>query len=367
MNFIEQLKQIPDHRKSKGKRHPLWLVMCLTLLGVLCNYHGYRPLADFCEKHWQTLQTMLELPSDSRIPSYSTFRRVIQGVEIEPVVKLFNEWCRNSHTGESGQWLAMDGKSIKCTVTNQTDSKQNFTSTVSAFTHETGEVIALAVSENKQISEIEVVKQVITSLQGQKASFTMDALHCQKDTVKLIAEQEQHYLIALKNNQPNLVKTLDNLHQTTAALSYAEEFDKSHGRQVRRRVWVYPAPTHLRKHWSSLQSLIYVEREGWRDDKPFFESLGYISDLSLNAAQFLDPIRLHWGIENRLHWVRDVLFQEDTGLRRGGNAPTIWAIIHCFIMTTVRRLGYRTIPQGQRVLANQVHQVFDILSCSYSY
>jgi hypothetical protein len=98
----------------------------------------------------------------------------------------------------------------------------------------------------------------------------MDALHCQKDPVKLIAEQEQHYLIALKNNQPNLVKTLDNLHQTTDSLSYAEAFDKSHGRQVRRRVWVYPTPPHLRKHWSSLQSLIYVEREGWRDDKPFF-------------------------------------------------------------------------------------------------
>ena len=293
MNFIEQLKQIPDHRSSKGKRHPLWLVMCLTLLGVLSGYHGYRPLADFCQKHWETLQTMLELPTESQIPSYSTFRRVIQGVEIEPIVKLFNEWCKNSQTGESGKWLAMDGKSIKCTVTNQTDSKQNFTSTVSAFTHETGEVMALAVSENKQISEIEVVKQVITSLLGQSASFTMDALHCQKETVKLIVEQGQHYLIALKNNQPNLVKSLDNLHQTTTALSYAEEFDKSHGRQVRRRVWVYPAPPHLGKHWSSLQSLIYVEREGWRDDKPFFESLGYISDLSLNAAQFLDPIRLH--------------------------------------------------------------------------
>jgi len=50
-----------------------------------------------------------------------------------------------------------------------------------------------------------------------------------------------------------------------------------------------------------------------------------------------------------------------------GNAPTIWAIIYCFIMTTVRRLGFRTNPQGQRVLANQVHQVFDILFCSYSY
>ncbi|MFN4869027.1 MAG: hypothetical protein ACK5YH_12195 [Pseudanabaena sp.] len=98
-----------------------------------------------------------------------------------------------------------------------------------------------------------------------------------------------------------LLKALEHLPQTTSALSYAEEFDKSHSRQVRRRVWVYRAPTRLREHWSSLQSLIYVEREGWRDAQPFVESVGYISDLSLKASQFLDPSRLHWGIENRLH------------------------------------------------------------------
>ena len=362
MNFIEQLKQIPDHRKSKGKRHPLWLVLCLTLLGILCNYHGYRPLADFSQKHWQTLQSILELPADSRIPSYSTFRRVIQGVEIDSLVNLFNEWCKE-RTGESEQWLAMDGKCIKCTYTNTSEAGQNFITTVSAFTHDTGEVTALAVSENKQVSEIEIVKQVITTLEGQKASFTLDALHCQKATVKLIAAQNQHYLIALKGNQPKLANTLEELHQNTQALSYAEEFDKSHGRQVRRRVWVYPAPAHLREHWCSLQSLIRVEREGWRDDKHFSESVGYISNLSLKAAQFIDPIRLHWGIENRLHWVRDVLFQEDEGLRRGGNAPTVWAIFNCFVISAVRRLGYRTLPQAQRVLANQVLQAFDILSC----
>lgn len=90
LNLIEQLKQIPDYRKGKGKRHALWLVVMLILLGTLCGYRGYRPLADFSHQHWQSLSELLELPANTRIPSYSTFRRVLQQVEFEPILGLFN-------------------------------------------------------------------------------------------------------------------------------------------------------------------------------------------------------------------------------------------------------------------------------------
>jgi hypothetical protein len=73
LNLIEHLQQIPDYRKGKGKRHALWLVMMLVLL-TRCGYQGYRPLADFSQQHWQSLCELLELPADTRIPSYSTFR-----------------------------------------------------------------------------------------------------------------------------------------------------------------------------------------------------------------------------------------------------------------------------------------------------
>lgn len=154
MNFIEQLKQIPDHRHSRGKRHPLWLVMCLTLLGVMCTYHGYRPLADFSRCHWSTLKTLLNLPQKTRIPSYSTFRRVIQGVDFLPLVALLNQWCQANPGERTGQWLAIDGKSIKCTVSDYQQSYQNFISTVSAFSHQTGAVVALSVLENKHTSSL---------------------------------------------------------------------------------------------------------------------------------------------------------------------------------------------------------------------
>lgn len=182
-----------------------------------------------------------------------------------------------------------------------------------------------------------------------------------KKTVTQIVEQQQHYLIALKANQQTLYRTLEQLHQAGNALSVSETVETCHNRTVHRRVSVYAAPTALQSQWAGLKTLIWVERWGVREQKNFQEHIGYISDLALSAAEFLTHIQQHWSIENQLHWVRDVTFEEDHA-RPGGNAPVMWAILNCFLLTIVRQLGYRTIPQGIRVLANQVKRVFEFLT-----
>ncbi|WP_334785046.1 hypothetical protein [Nostoc sp.] len=84
----------------------------------------------------------------------------------------------------------------------------------------------------------------------------------------------------------------------------------------------------------------------------------YICSQYLEAQQLLADIHLSWGIENRLHWVRDVTFKEDFPPRSGGNAPVNWSILHNFFITIARKLRFRTIPQVQRALSNQLHKVF---------
>ena len=69
----------------------------------------------------------------------------------------------------------------------------------------------------------------------------------------------------------------------------------------------------------------------------------------LEAEAFLPHVQQHWGIENRLHWVRDVTFEEDYA-RPGGNAPVSWAILNCFLINLVRQLGCRTLPLGRDVI-----------------
>lgn len=186
-----------------------------------------------------------------------------------------------------------------------------------------------------------------------------------KKTLEQIVEQQQHYLIALKANQLTLYRTLEQLHQSGAWLSQAQSIDTTHTRQVHRQVWVYAVPPQLSGQWSGLKCLIWVKRWGIRDGQSFEEHIGYISDLQLSAEQFLQHIQAHWRIENRLHWVRDVLFEEDHA-RPGGNAPVIWAILNCFVISIVRQLAYRTIPQGVRALTNQLRLVYRILTQGFS-
>ena len=160
-------------------------------------------------------------------------------------------------------------------------------------------------------------------------------------------------------------RTLKQLHTTGQALSEAEAFDATHHRQVHRRAWVYAAPTRLQQEWAGLKCLIWVERWGTREGQPFHEQVGYISDLELSAAAFLRHIQQHWSIENRLHWVRDVTLEEDYA-RPGGHAPVMGAILNCFLISIVRQLRCRTIPQGIRALTNQVTCVYQFLTHGFS-
>lgn len=178
--LIAKLQAIPDHRSAKGRRHDLWLLLLLILLGTFCGYRGYRPLVDFCHTHWRTLCTQLALPPETRIPSYSTFRRVLHRVDFNPLLTLFNEWVATLFHWSETTGVAGDGKAIKSTLSNYGDSAQSLINTVSAFTHGSGLVLHWQVADNKQGAEQGVVEQLIQALAGQPVVFTFDALHCQK-------------------------------------------------------------------------------------------------------------------------------------------------------------------------------------------
>lgn len=367
MTLIAQLKTIPDPRGTRGRRHPLWLILFLSLLGSLCGYWGYRPLAMFCEQHHASLCKLLDLePKATLLPSYSTFRRVFQQVDAQAWVDAFNRWAI-LHAPErvDGLW-SIDGKSIKCTSTGGNSSQQNFASLVSVYGAQAG-VVQLELMYNAKLSEIEVAKRLLQKVtttpaltQSLPIAFSLDALHAQVETLTVLESNHCHYLVGLKSNQKKLYQQLQSLAEQAVPISQATHSERLHGRYTQRSVQVYAAPDGLACRWAdaAIRRVIWVERRGERGGKPFCEQHCYLSNALLDAQTALAMSRAHWQIENGLHWVKDVTLQEDYPPRRGGFAPISWAVFNSFLITLARRLGARTVPDCRRELANQVHQVF---------
>ena len=178
-SLIDYLKEIPDERDAGGRRHPLWLILLIMILGIMSGYWGYRGLGRFVERHRRQLIDTLNIPQ-ARVPSYSTIRRVMMQIDYLTLTQVFNQWSSQYTHNSQGQWVAIDGKSLKNTVNDCCGKQQNFVMMVSAFTHERGEILGIEVMENKKQSEIVAVQDLLELLDLKGVVFTMDALHCQK-------------------------------------------------------------------------------------------------------------------------------------------------------------------------------------------
>ena len=178
-SLIEHLREIEDFRTTDGRRHPLWLVLLFVIMGTMSGDVGYRAWGDFVKRHRRVLIKTFEIQKHG-VPSYSTIRRIVMGVDFEKLATIFNHWAQNYVDLDESEWCSIDGKSIKGTVQDYEKSCQNFVSIVSVFACKRGLVLSMEKFENQDKSEIAVVQNLIAALALKDAVFSFDCLHCQK-------------------------------------------------------------------------------------------------------------------------------------------------------------------------------------------
>lgn len=306
-SLINALNIIPDWRHGRAVQYPLWLMLLMTLLGVMSGYSSLRGLADFMARHQSDVAEYLKL-SKAQLPAYSTIREMTQKVDATEVARVFQEWVKATVSLPEGEAVAIDGKALGSTLANLYSSEQAFVMVVSACVQSWSGVIGQVSFDNGCSSEISAVRQLLKQLEQIEMKgvwITLDALHAQKTVTQIVAS-ENHYCMGLKGNQKTLLTTAKQCTQTQVPLSTFQEFDRSHGRQVERTIRVFAAPSELQSQWASLSAFVAVNRQGFREGKPFNSDSWYLLSQIIPASQAAGLIRNHRSsVENQLHWVKD--------------------------------------------------------------
>ena len=206
-NLYELLGDLDDPRRGQGKRHSLAIILIIVIMTVMSGETKQRGMADFAKRHKKEIVKELKIPKKI-VPSRATIGRVLRKINFDQLSEIFYQWTIQRIDVKKGSWCSLDGKAIKGTVTNGCDSTQSFVSLVSLFLSKEKQVLSTGKINNKKESEIPMVRKLIKMLDLEGVIFTIDALHCQSETAKIIVESNNDYVLSAKENQPKLLQQL---------------------------------------------------------------------------------------------------------------------------------------------------------------
>jgi predicted transposase YbfD/YdcC len=314
--------------------HPLPEMLVMALIAILCGCDGWDDIAEFCEVRAAWFKAFLSLPRG--IPSHDTFDRVFARLDPDQLEGMLRRWMAALHLGSAGKLIAIDGKSLRRSFGGW--DKSGMAHIVSAFVGENRVVLAQLGVLDKG-NEITAIPKLLAMLDLRGATVTIDAIGCQRNITEQIVGARGHFAIQVKDNQPSLharvAAVLDDAILSDLAgwrADQCEETDAGHGRIETRRVWVTTEVEHLGDEllalWPHVRAIAAVERTRrikGRESAATVERHYYIlSDPKLTAARVGEIIRGHWGIENTLHHVLDVSFDEDhSRVRKGHGAENL--------------------------------------------
>lgn len=206
-NLYDMLLELEDHRRGQGRMHELRLVLIIVIMATMSGFKGLRAIGDFIKKNKKELVEEFK-PKKDRLPSYLTVGRVLQNVDFDQLVNVFHSWTIGYVAIEDKEWISIDGKAIGGTVEGLRNKRQSFTNLVSIFSGKRKQVLKVGKIKNNKESEIPKARELIKMLDLEGYTYTLDALHCQKDTVKTIIKSNNDYCIGVKGNQKKLYKQL---------------------------------------------------------------------------------------------------------------------------------------------------------------
>jgi predicted transposase YbfD/YdcC len=328
---------ITDPRKYHI-RHNLIDVITIAICAITCGAQNWVDVEQYGKSKYDWLKLFLQLPGG--VPSHDTFGRLFSMLDPKQFRESFTCWWQSIRTLFKQNHIAIDGKTLRASYDNALGKGPIHM--VSAWAVENGMVLGQVKTDEKS-NEITAIPELIKQLELQNTIVTIDAMGCQKAIAKQIIDKKGDYVLSLKGNQSNLHEQIklffqDNFNKPSAFDRF-ESIDGDHGRIESRRYWASCDIDWLqgKEHWAGIKSITMVQRERDVDNKISAETSYYISSVDKDAQKIAHAIRSHWHIENSLHWVLDVSFNEDKCRVRKDHAPENVSILRHIVLNLLKQ------------------------------
>lgn len=341
-SVLQHFQTLPDPR-SDQTRHSLTALITIAILAVLAGADGFVAIETYGKAKQAWLETFLDLPNG--IPSHDTFGRVISALEPQALQESFLAWISTITDKLGIELIHIDGKTAKGSYDRE--EKLKAMHSVSAWSSEHGLVLAQQKVDGKS-NEITAVPLLLKLLNLKGAVVTLDAMGTQTQIAAQIKQAEGDYVLGLKANQGKLSQQVQEWFKQAEAqswqgidYSYHATTESGHHRIETRQVWAVSVselpPLHRQSQWVGLTTVVMVRstRQLW--NKTTTEVRFYISTLEADAERHNVVIRSHWSIENSLHWVLDVTFNEDASRVRQGYAAENLGLLRRLCVNLLQR------------------------------
>lgn len=324
--------------------HLFFDIIAIAILGTICGADGWVEIEQFGYQKLNWLSQYLLLPNG--IPSHDTFGRVFSQINPEEFQACFRKWVKALKKVTQGQVIGIDGQQMRGSHDKNKGKRAIYM--VSAWAEQNHLVLGQCKVAEKS-NEITAIPELLRLLEIKGCIVTIDAIGTQTKIAKQILKAEADYLLAVKRNQGKLYQDLEMLFSydqqhgfQEASYDYAKEVKKGHGRIDIRECWVTADPEYLAsvrsaQKWTGLQSLVMIVRRRIINGDETLKTRFYISSLDANAKRILKATRQHWSIENALHWVLDVAFNEDHSRVRKDHAPANLAVLRHMALNLLKQ------------------------------
>lgn len=334
--FYKVFRDLPDPRAPNAV-HDLLELLVIALAAVLCGAKGCTDMALFGRSKRKLLQQFLVLKHG--IPSHDTFSRVFQALDPETFEQAFRQFMA-AFAKANGIKLtgvvAVDGKAVRGAYERGRSTTP--LQMVNVFATEAR--MALASRKAPGRNEAKGALEVLCMLSLEGCIVTGDALHCNRPFATTVLKRGGHYVLALKENQSKLFAAVERRFGRAGKRSVAKQAEPAtHDRHESRRATVIrDTSVGIANRFPGVVALARITSRrrlhSRRADKPVVRY--YLLSRYRSAKRVLQIVRSHWGIENQLHWVLDVVFDEDAGRTRKDNGPENLAILRRFAFNIIR-------------------------------